>query len=202
MKVTIITGSHRNDSQSEKTGRYIQKQILKLNLFKETYLLNLAHADIPYWDEDLKTMDKKWAHTWKPLEKELISSDAFIIVTPEWNGMVPSKLKNLFLLPKANVMGHKPALIVAVSSGMGGSYPVIELRSSGYKNTRICYIPEHIIIRKIEEVLNEQPNDKNQSDLYIRQRIDYTLAMLQKYAEAFLQLRKSDFDFSKYPNGM
>ncbi|MBN2610466.1 MAG: NAD(P)H-dependent oxidoreductase [Bacteroidales bacterium] len=202
MKVSIITGSHRSNSQSAKVGSYLQKQISELKLFKETYLLNLAHADIPFWDEDLKETGDKWKDTWKPVENELRTSDAFIIVTPEWNGMVPSKLKNLFLLPKADVMGHKPALIVAISAGMGGSYPVSELRSSGYKNTRICYIPEHIIIRNVEQVLNEQPDENNKNDIYIRQRIDYVLTMLSKYAEAFIHLRNADFDLFKYPNGM
>ncbi len=46
-------------------------------------------------------------------------------------------------------------LIVAVSSGAGGAYPVAELRMSSYKNSRICYIPEQIIIRDVENVLNE-----------------------------------------------
>jgi hypothetical protein len=40
-------------------------------------------------------------------------------------------------------------LIIAVSGGAGGgAYPVAELRMSSYKNSRICYLPEHLIVRQ------------------------------------------------------
>ena len=42
-------------------------------------------------------------------------------------------------------MAHKPGLIVTVSAGLGGSYPVTELRISSHKNTRLCYIPDHVL---------------------------------------------------------
>ena len=49
------------------------------------------------------------------------------VVSPEWNGMVPSMLTNFFLLCSNNELAHKPGLLVGVSSGTGGSYPVAEL---------------------------------------------------------------------------
>jgi len=48
-------------------------------------------------------------------------------------------------------LGHKPALIVAVSSGDGGAYPVSELRMSSYKNNRLCYIPEQVALKSMRE---------------------------------------------------
>ena len=73
-------------------------------------------------------------------------------MTPEWNGMATPAIKNFFLYFSSSVLFHKPALIVTVSAGHGGAYPVIELRSSGYKNTKLCYIPEHVIIREAANV--------------------------------------------------
>ncbi|MCB1905163.1 MAG: NAD(P)H-dependent oxidoreductase, partial [Gammaproteobacteria bacterium] len=105
---------------------------------------------------------------------QLRASDGFVIVSPEWHGQVPSGLKNFFLLCSVRELGHKPALIVTVSSIDGGAYPVAELRMSSYKNNRICYIPEQIIVRKVEQVLNDdvQQNDPR-NDEYYRQRISW-----------------------------
>jgi NAD(P)H-dependent FMN reductase len=202
MRLGIITGSHRYESQSAKVGKYIQHFIEKENLFKDIYFLNLAHTEIPYWDEGVWNKDEKWLKLWDPIKSELQSSDAYVFVTPEWNGMVPSKLKNLLLFPKGDITGHKPALIVSISSGLGGSYPVNELRTSGYKNTKICFIPDHVIIRNVENVLNEYDRIEDTSDERIRLRLNHTLEMLHHYSKAFKELRSVDFDFNKFPNGM
>jgi len=202
MELTIIVGSHRQASQSSKVGDYISKRIESLELFKEVNILNLAETDIPFWDEGVWKGEEKWKEIWSPIESKLSKSDAFIIITPEWGGMVPSKLKNLLLLASSNAMGNKPALIVSVSAGLAGSYPVNELRTSGYKNTKICYIPEHIIVRKVEESLNSEPNLNSEHDTYIRSRIDYALKLLGIYSENFKGIRNTDFNFDEYKFGM
>lgn len=203
MKISIIAGSHRKDSQSAKVGKYIQKRLLDLGLCENAYLLDLGKQEIPFWDEGVWQGEEKWQQAWKPVEKELDESDAFVIISPEWAGMVPAKLKNFFLLTPATVVGHKAALIVAVSASLGGSFPVAELRNSSYKNNRICYIPEHIIVRDVADVLNEEENPNNRSDAYLRGRIDFSLALLKQYAVALKSVRESGLiDYSKYAYGM
>ncbi|KAF0250560.1 MAG: acyl-carrier-protein phosphodiesterase [bacterium] len=202
MKISIVTGSHRKDSQSAKVGKHLQKRLLALDLCENVYLLDLGNHDIPFWDEGIWQGEEKWQRVWKPIEKELDESDAFIFVSPEWSGMVPAKLKNFFLLTPPNVVGHKPALIVAVSAATGGSFPVGELRVSSYKNNRICYIPEHIIVRNVAEVLNEAEDLNNKSDVYLRGRIDFTLSLLKQYAIALKSVRENEIDYKKYPFGM
>ena len=88
--------------------------------------------------------------------------------------MVPSRLKNLFLFMNVATVGHKPALITTVSGSRGGAYPVVELRSSAYKNSRLCFVPEHLIVRQAEEVMNEGAA-KGKEDEYIRARADFAL---------------------------
>jgi len=101
-------------------------------------------------------------------------------------------------------VGHKPAMIVAVSSADGGSYPVAELRMSSYKNNRILYIPEHVIVRNVESVLNENPADNNEgADSYFRERISWSLDVLLAYAGALKPVRKSGITLNaKFGNGM
>jgi len=192
MKYAIITGSHRENSQSLKVGKYIENRIKTLQPDSETYLLNLQAANLPMWDEGLWKGEEKWKTAWSPVAAELQTCDAIIPITPEWSGMATPMLKNFFLLASTKELGHKPGMIVSVSSGRGGSYPVNELRTSSYKNNHICYIPEHLIIRFVAERLNE-PEAVDESDAVTRERIDYAIGVLNLYAENFKNIRaKSD----------
>jgi NAD(P)H-dependent FMN reductase len=202
VKIVIISGSHRVGSQSAKVANYLQQRLTDLALCNSASVMDLATTDLPFWDEGVWSNDEKWQRVWQPLERELAAADGFIVVSPEWGGMVPAKLKNFFLLTSANVVGHKPALIVAVSAGLAGSYPVTELRTSSYKNSKICYLPEHIIVRNVREMLNDTVDPSNELDSYLRPRIDFALNLLKVYAVALQQVHQSDIDFSKYPFGM
>ena len=204
MKISIISGSHRNPSQSEKIARYIE--LLLKNEFPniDPFLYSLADNPLPLWDQSVWESDPEWIKRLAPLKKQFEQSDAFVIVTPEWHGQVPSGLKNLFLLFSRFEFGHKPAFIVSVSAGDGGAYPVAELRMSSYKNNRLCYIPEQLIIRHVENVFNEKAEDNNEeSDSYYKERLKWALNILQGYATALKTLRsETEIHNDKFSNGM
>ena len=203
MKISIISGSHRKNSQSLKVAKHIESSLLESNLADEVYTLSLAGNPLPLWDESIWSGDETWKSILTPISEELTSSDAFVIIAPEYHGQVPAALKNFFLMWKHEV-AHKPALIVAVSSGVGGTYPVAELRMSSYKNNRICYLPEHLIIRNVESILNKSDEDNDtKSDSYYRERINWVLPQLTKYAEALKMVRDSGVtQTDKFGNGM
>ena len=203
MKITIISGSHRANAQSLKVAKVIQ-ETLEAGICDEAPILSLADNPIPLWDQGVWDGDEKWQALLTPIKEQLASSDAFVIITPEWHGQVPAGLKNLFLLCSKNELGHKPAMLVAVSSGDGGAYPIAELRMSSYKNNRLCYIPEQMIIRNVEEVLNENSEDNNQrSDTFYRERISWALGILREYSLALAQVRNSGAtQTEKFNNGM
>lgn len=200
MNLTIISGSHRPDSQSLKISNYIQERLKKLNLFNEVKILDLSTLNLPFWDEGFWRKDEKWIKAWTPVENILKKTNALVIVAPEWGGMVTPMLKNFFLLCNPHLIGHKPALLVSVSASRGGSYPINELRTSSYKNTKICYIPEHIIVRNCKEVLNSQFQEiENESDGHIKKRLDFTLDVLHQYG---LALSRLNINLDAYPYGM
>lgn len=190
MKIGIISGSHRSPSQSEKVANYLNKCLVEAGV--ETWIYLLANNPLPLWDQSIWEGNKAWSERLKPLQKDLSECDGFIVITPEWHGQVPSGLKNFFLLFSQAELGHKPALIASVSSSDGGAYPIAELRMSSYKNNRICYIPEHLILRKVEKILNENPDDNDESlDAYYRERINWTLEILKAYTTALKPMRDS-----------
>jgi NAD(P)H-dependent FMN reductase len=203
MKITIISGSHREDAQSMKVARYIQEQLDK-GLCDESWLYSLSGNPLPLWDEGVWDKTPEWERLLNPIRAQLADSDGFVVIAPEWHGQVPAGLKNFFLLFGKNELGHKPALIVSVSAGRGGAYPVAELRMSSYKNSRICYIPEHVIVRDVERVLNTVPDENDvASDEFYRERIVWSLRMLREYALALRAVRGSGITVNdKFKNGM
>ncbi|MFZ0469024.1 MAG: NAD(P)H-dependent oxidoreductase [Thiogranum sp.] len=204
MKISIISGSHRKVSQSEKVARFVQRTLEEKGLCDETWLFTLAQNPLPLWYESIWEGDPVWQERLQPISGQLAASDAFVVVAPEWHGQVPAGLKNFFLMWGKGELAHKPALIVTVSSGDGGAYPVAELRMSSYKNNRICYIPEQVIVRNVERVLNDSEADNNpDADQYFRARFVYALGILREYALAMRQVRDSGVtEPGMFKNGM
>jgi NAD(P)H-dependent FMN reductase len=203
VKIAIISGSHRENAQSLKVANVI-KGYLDNGICDESWLFSLAGNPLPLWDQGVWDGDPEWKAHLTPIKQQLAASDGFVVISPEWHGQVPAGLKNFFLLFGKNELGHKPAMIVTVSNGDGGAYPVAELRMSSYKNSRICYIPEHVILRKVEKVLNDNPADNDErSDSYYRERLKWSLKILREYAVALKHVRESGVTVSdKFKNGM
>ena len=114
MKYAIICGSHRQNSESLNVGYYLKHQIEKNKEDKAT-ILDLASSNIPLWDESIWEGDPKWDQIWGDHSEMLAESEAVIIVTPEWNGMVTPTLKNFFLLCSSGELAHKPGCGLLVS---------------------------------------------------------------------------------------
>ena len=205
MKIGIICGSHRADSQSGRIARHIESVLKAEQLCDDTWLLDLAENPLPFWGEGIWSGDPQWQDILTPLSAALHSCDGFVVISPEWHGMVPSGLKNFFLMWTAGgELAHKPALIVTVSTSEGGAYPVNELRTSSYKNSRLCYLPEHLIVRHADTVFhpNNEDNDER-SHRYLSGRLVYCLALLKEYALAFRSIRASGkASLETYTNGM
>ena len=203
MKIGVIIGSHRKDSQSAKLGRYLT-EVLSTRDDVRTWTLDLGKTPLPLWDEDLWNEGAQWS-TIPELKAQLDACDGFVVISPEWHGMVPAALKNFFLLWAATgELSHKPALPCAVSAGEGGAYVIAELRMSSYKNNRLCYLPEHLIVRNCLVVMNEDESENDEGEhSYISERSLYCMKQLIAYGDALAQVRASGAaDLAPYPNGM
>ena len=202
MHIAIIAGSHRKDSQSRRVGEYIAKDLTRIDSSVAVDTIDLAGNPLPLWDESVWQGDSQLAALWKPCRDAMRKADGFVIISPEWAGMVPPGLKNLLLFAGPKEVGHKPALIVAVSASRGGSYPVNELRTSGYKNNRLVYIPEHVLVQDVADVLvGETPTSER--DAWLRRRIEFADRILLEYAKALAPIRSSgQTEHADFPYGM
>ena len=203
MKITIISSSHQLSSQSLKVSNYFAQTI---NNLKEctASVIDLAEINLPFFNfVNLSNQGTK--AIWENISSELATSDGYVIVSPEYGGMATPILKNFFLYVSGKKeMAFKPAIIVGVSSGRGGAYVISDLRSNSYKNCMINYLPEHIIVRECNAVLNDDVlNPENKGDYYLKQRINYAINLLLKHAEANqLVINSNVIDTITYPNGM
>lgn len=197
MNIIVVIGSHRQQSQSRKVGLFLCRLLKGLTAEMRVDLLDLAMSPIPFWDEQGN------AEIWTPISDRLQAAEGIIVVTPEWGGMVPPALKNFFLHCSNDELAHKPGLIVAVSAGRGGAYPVAELRMSSYKNTRLCYIPDHVIVRNVQTMLNDFERSASQEEEALRARLQYALYVFLEYCKGLRSVRQSDaMTCKKYPFGM
>ena len=200
MQIAIVSGSHRPSSESERIARFVAEEVSVQG--EVPHLISLAGNPFPLWDEERWQVSTRWDAVWSPTSAALQASQAFIFVVPEWGGMVPPALKNFFLLCQSGELAHKPALIISVSSGVNGAYPIAELRASSYKNTRICYLPEQVIVRSCQKALLEE-EASNPSDLQLRERIIYSIRLLREYGAALERVRGSGVvDLTRFPFGM
>lgn len=202
MQIAIVVGSHREGSQSSRVGAYIAKDLIRIDPTVTVDTIDLAGNPLPLWDESVWQGDSALTALWKPFRDRLRKADGFVLVTPEWAGMVPPGLKNLLLFAGPKEVGHKPALIVAVSASRGGSYPVTELRTSGSKNNRLVYIPEHLLIQDVADVLvGDSP--AGDRDAWLRKRIAFADRILLEYARALEPIRASGVtEHADFPYGM
>ena len=192
MKIVIISGSNRRNSQSIRISNILFQKLSFLNI--NVSLVNLEKENFPFWQDDYDNLVSPHKKAFEKTSLLLKDAEGFIFVVPEWGGMVPSQVKNIFLLASNNELSHKPGLIVSLSESMGGAYPIAELRSFSYKNTKICWIPEHVIIRKVKEFFPD-------TDERLDSRLDYSCKMLVEYSKALKPLRNAA-DLKTFKNGM
>ena len=117
MKIEIISGSSRANSITKRVALHLFNQ-LKETTAHEIGLINMQDWDLPHLQSVFTSIDNT-PPPFKPLSKRIFEADAFILVSPEYNGSYAASMKNLLdHFPKQH---HKPFGIVTASPGpMGG----------------------------------------------------------------------------------
>ena len=199
MKISIISTSHRKNSQSLRVAKILKKNLEEIHNKFKFYHLDMFEAKIPLWTSEREETNNFWNIEFKKISLELETSHGFIFVVPEYGGMASPNSKNLFLIFNKGEFFHKPGLIISISSGNGGAYPISDLRSSSYKNSHIAWIPENIIIRNVEQYLPKFHGELIPE--WIDKRINYACNLLLKYSEYLKPIQKI-INRKDFANGM
>ena len=199
MKLSIISTSQQKNSQSKRVSKIFKNLILNIDDKIECFNLDMFENKIPLWTSEKSEDLTFWRDRLDKISANLNSSDGFIFVVPEYGGMASPSAKNFFLIFNSGELFHKPGLIVSISSGNGGAYPISELRSSSYKNTHVLWIPENIIIRNVNQFVPGKHGDLIPG--WMDDRIKYSLNLLIKYSEYLKPIQKY-INRKDFANGM
>lgn len=117
MKIEIISGSPRINSVTRRVALYL-KNWLSQNSTHEVDIIDMRDWNIPPIQAAWSSIDKVPVE-FQPLAERIFNADAYILVSPEYNGSYSPAMKNLLdHFPKRH---HKPFGIVTASPGvMGG----------------------------------------------------------------------------------
>lgn len=118
MNISIVTGSPRKNSLSFRVALFLEK-LLKEKTEHNIKIIDVREYNVPPMLQEVISSVDKAPDDLKGLAASMFKTDAFIIVTPEFNGSYTPALKNLFdHFPKQL---HKTFGIVTTSPGaLGG----------------------------------------------------------------------------------
>lgn len=194
MNIVVVSCSTRPGSQSRKVADIIMHKLSKKSQI-ETSLVDLYEAQLPVYDDTNRP-------EWKDIKHAFTAADGLVWVIPEWNGTAGPGVMNLLGYIKRELF-HKPVLPVSVSNGIGGAYPLAQVKGFGAKNSRVVFVPEPIRIMGVEEIFNSpEPNPDVKNDAMLHERTEYALDVLLAYAAKLGELRDSGVvDSKRYTSG-
>ncbi|MET0393878.1 MAG: NAD(P)H-dependent oxidoreductase, partial [Chitinophagaceae bacterium] len=116
MKIEIISGSPRATSVTRRVALHLQQR-LQQETQHEVGLIEMKDWNLPPVQTVFVSVEKT-PDEFKPLAERIFAADAFILVTPEYNGSYSPAMKNLLdHFPKQH---HKAFGVVTASTGMMG----------------------------------------------------------------------------------
>ena len=154
MNIEIISSSPRNVSVTVRVAKHLHA-ILTKGTEHQIDLLDVRDFPLPMVQRVWKSVDDT-PEEWKPLAKRIFAADAFIIVTPEYNGGYSPAMKNLLdHFPKQS---RKPFGIVTASPGaMGGMRAAMQLQQMVCAFSGIpC--PTMLIVPQVDKKFDEGGN--------------------------------------------
>jgi NAD(P)H-dependent FMN reductase len=158
MNIPIILGTARDGRQSEKVARYVYEQVKKASV--ETEIIDVRDYRIAATDKAGELPEAK------KLAAKIVSADALIIVSPEYNHSFPGELKMMLDL-LFDEYANKPVGLCGVSRGMlGGARGMQSLRLAllGMKLTPVY---EAVYFANVTELF--EADGKIKSPIYDKQ---------------------------------
>jgi len=117
MNIEIVSGSPNAASVTHRLVLFLEKY-LKSKTTHNIGVIDVRDWELPLLQQEVYSHTGKAPEALQPLAKRVFEANAFILVTPEYNGSYTSALKNIFdHFPK---QAHKAFGIVTASTGAFG----------------------------------------------------------------------------------
>jgi len=126
MNIEIIAASPRKESNSFSVAQYFQQYIQQHTPYS-AHIINIRNYELTPFQQTIFTTAEEALPALQTLAQHMFAADAFLIVSPEYNGSYTAPLKNLFdHFPKQY---HKAFGIATVSTGaLGGIRAAMQLQ--------------------------------------------------------------------------
>ena len=169
IKVLAFSGSTRKDSYNK---QLLLQAVSFLPKNVELTLIDLRDYPMPLYDGDLE-QESKVPENARKIRSLLISADAFIITSPEYNGSISGVLKNTIdwtsraedNIPSLAAYKGKYAFILSTSIGKSGGINSLSMLKSILNYMGITVIPELVAIPYATKFFNETKVSLEESDL-------------------------------------
>lgn len=155
MNIEIVSGSPRKESITFREAVYLQNR-LKSKTLHQVNIIDVREWHFPVLQQTVFSSVDVTPELLKPLAERMFAADAFIIVTPEYNGSYTPAMKTLFdHFPKQQ---HKAFGIVTASQGALGG-----IRASQQLQLLILALfgipsPYMLVTPKVEEKFDQDAN--------------------------------------------
>ncbi|HVG40063.1 MAG TPA: NAD(P)H-dependent oxidoreductase [Chitinophagaceae bacterium] len=129
MRIEIISGSARVNSTTFRLALHLQKRLAQ-STEHEVNIIDCREHELPPLQEVFGSVERT-PEQYRALSERVFAADAFILVTPEYNGSYTPAMKNLLdHFPKQQ---HKPFGIATASpGGLGGIRAAMQLQQLIY----------------------------------------------------------------------
>lgn len=160
MNIEIVSGSPRQESVTYRIALFLQKTLQAITSHN-IEIIDVREWHFPDLQEEVYSSVANTPEHYKPLAKRMFDANAFIIVTPEYNGSYTSAMKNIFdHFPKQM---HKTFGIVTASTGSLGG-----IRASQQLQLLICALfgipsPYMLVTPQVEGKFDKEGNLIDQS---------------------------------------
>jgi len=141
---TIISGTHRIGSHSEKVAAEYRRILLEKNI--DAGILSLKNMDVLHRSPEFLKIENEI----------LIPTKKFIFILPEYNGTFPGVLKAMIDNTDIKAWYHKKALLTGVSTGRAGN-----LRGMDHLSASLHYLKMNVHYNKLPISVIDKVMDTN-----------------------------------------
>jgi len=177
----IFSASLRNGSLNTKLAKLAALEISK-NGGKADFA-NMSEFDCPSYNEDLEPSGKLPAGA-EELRKRLLSNDAFIIASPEYNGSMPGNLKNIIDWVsrfRPQPFNERHALLMSASPSMAGGNKALWSLRMPFEHLGARVFPDMFSLAMAHQAFTPEDNFNNS---ILAKRFEHNIAAFMSLVEA------------------
>lgn len=158
---TIISGTNRSGSHTERVAREYQKILINKNI--EAKLFSLKGLDVLSRNEAIR----------KAEAEILIPTQKFIFIIPEYNGSYPGVLKAFIDNSDIkNVWNYKKALLTGIATGRAGNLRGMDHLSDTLHFMKMNVFYNKLPISVIDKVLDNEGHFNKETIKAINDQLD------------------------------